>query len=51
MIFTEIEQRNENGDWEFSLIVPFAFSKKLWDRIVNDDDWDYYERNYIYMGF
>ena len=41
MFFTEIEQRNENGDWEFSRIVPFAFSKKLWDRIVDDDDWEF----------
>ena len=51
MLFTEIEQRDENGNWEFSRMVPFVFSKKLWERIVDEDDLDYFCRNFIYVGF
>ena len=51
MLFTEIEQIDENGNWEFSRMVPFVFSNKLWERIETDDDLDYFCRNFIYVGF
>ena len=51
MLFTEIEKQNEQGDWEFSHMVRVTCSKKMWDRLVDDDDWDFYDFNYIYMGF
>jgi len=51
MLCVEIDVRSENGDWVFGFAVQRMLTRKEWTRLVDDDDWDFYLNNFIYVGF
>ena len=51
MLCVEIDIRDEHGDWCFGYTVQRIQTPKDWGRIVDDDDWEIYLNNFIYVGF
>lgn len=51
MLCTEIDVRDENGDWVFGFAVRSIRTQTDWERLVDDDDWEKYLNNFIYVGF
>ena len=51
MLCVEIDIRDEYGNWCFGYAVQRIQTPKDWGRIVDDEDWERYLNNFIYVGF